>query len=228
MKQDQDTTIRKGIVKWIIAISSGVVYIFMALSELIYHQAIETLLLLLFVGFLFPFYVLLIIEPDMSTREKSNKWFAIAFVWLFLSFMGYTDMRSRGLKEYGTAQIMAGWTGKIKVTHFHDDFYEIPFEESAMQVEEHPLRNWMMGHTFGTPELEEPRYIMRKTKDEEDLKNLLREMNTDFLYHQISLKPLEKNIDLENGYEVYDQNKQLLCKIIIVEHEDYNTLEVRK
>lgn len=220
--------IRKSIVKWIVAISSGVIYIFMALSELIYHQAIETLLLLLFVGFLFPFYVLLIIEPDVSTREKQNKWFAIALVWLSMSFLGYTDMRSRGIKDYGTAQIMAGWTGKMKVTRFHEDFYEIPFEESAMQVEEHPLRNWMMGHIFGTPELEEPRYIIRKTKDEEDLKNLLREMNTEFLYNQISLKPLEENIDLENGYEVYDQNKQLLCKIIIVEHEDYNTLEVRK
>ena len=125
MKQDQDTTIRKSIVKWVIAISSGIVYIFMALSELIYHQAIETLLILLFIGFLFPFYVLLIIEPDISTRQKFDKWFAIVLVWLFLSYFGYLDMRSRGLKEYGTAQYMAGWTGKMKVTHFHDDFYEI-------------------------------------------------------------------------------------------------------
>ena len=228
MKQDQDTTIRKSIVKWVIAISSGIVYIFMALSELIYHQAIETLLILLFIGFLFPFYVLLIIEPDISTRQKFDKWFAIVLVWLFLSYFGYLDMRSRGLKEYGTAQYMAGWTGKMKVTHFHDDFYEIPFEESALQVKEHPLRNWMMGHIFGTPELDEPRYIMRKTKDEEDLKNILREMNTDFLYNQISLKPLNQNIHAENGYEVYDRNQKLLCSIIIVEHDDYNTLEVRK
>ena len=53
-------------------------------------------------------------------------------------------------------------------------------------------------------------------------------MNTDFLYNQISLKPLNQNIHAENGYEVYDRNQKLLCSIIIVEHDDYNTLEVRK